>query len=78
MVDGDVAVGDHVNDPLCGKLIYFHSWGCFGDSLEGQIVGSSFDVKEDAQAVTFLSYSPFDFVGDFVQGCFSRATLSNA
>ena len=49
MVDGDAAVGDHVNDLLYGKFIYFHSWKCFGDSLEGEIVGSSFDVKEDAR-----------------------------
>ena len=78
MVDGDAAVGDHVNDLLYGKFIYFHSWKCFGDSLEGEIVRSFFDVKEDAQNVTFLSYSPFDFLGDLVQVCFSRATLSEA
>ena len=66
-------------NPLSGSLIYFRSLECFGDSLDGDIVENSFDVKEDAEIwkkVSFISYVPFDFVGDFVQGYFSGATLS--
>ena len=73
-----VAVGDHVNDPLCGRVVYFRSCESFGDSVEGDVIESTLDVQEDTQDVSFLSYSPFDFVSDFVQGCFSGTTLSEA
>ena len=36
-------------NPLSGSLIYFRSLECFGDSLDGDIVENSFDVKEDAE-----------------------------
>ena len=74
MVDGYVAVGDPVNDPLCSWVIYFRSWECFGDGFQGDTTEGSFDGKKDAEDVTFLSYSAFNFV----QGCFSGATLSEA